>query len=120
MDQALLLGYPSEDDLQEARYRALGDPVRQIDQANQRLKALIAKGRDYAEEVKFFEAPHPMPDNLRRDRDLNRELEQLEFRRIADAAHEIQRINGDYDAKLKRYRELVEGTARMPCEPKAE
>jgi len=42
------------------------------------------------------------------------------LRHIAGAAHEIQRINGDYDANLKRYRELVDGTVKMPCDPKTD
>jgi hypothetical protein len=54
----------------------------------------------------------------KKGRDFNREMEQIEFRRIAGAAHEIQRINDDYDADLKRYRELVDGTAKGPCDPK--
>ena len=113
-NEALLDRYPSEDDLQEARYRALGDQIGKIDQANDRLKKLVAKARDFAEKVKFFEPPHRMPDDLRKDRDLNRELEQSEFQRIADAAHEIERINDRYDADLKRYRELVNDMAKVP------
>jgi hypothetical protein len=119
-DIALLDRYPSEDDLQEARYRALGDQIKQIDQANDRLKELIAKGRDLAEKAKFFEPPHQMPDDLRKNRDLNRQLEQIEFQHISDFAHEIQRINEKYDADLKRYRELVDGTAQRPCDPESD
>ena len=37
------------------------------------------------------------------------------MRLIEDAAHEIQRTNDRFDAYLKRYRELVSGTAAMPC-----
>jgi predicted RNase H-like nuclease (RuvC/YqgF family) len=114
-DVALLERYPSEDDLQEARYRALGDPIKRVSRANERLKELIAKARDFSEKAKFFEAPHRMPDDLRKDRDFNRELEQIEFQHIAGAAHDIERINDQYDAQLKRYRELVNGTAKMPC-----
>ena len=117
-DFALLDRYLHEEDLQEARYRALGDQIKGIDRANERLKELIAKGRDLLEKAKFFEPPHQMPDDLRKDRDLNRELEKIEFGRIAGAALEIQRINEDYDARLKRYRDLVDGTAKMPCDPK--
>lgn len=119
-DFALLDRYLHEEDLQEARYGALGDQIKQIDQANERLKELIAKGRDLSEKAKFFDPPHQMPDDLRKDRDLNRQLEQIEFGRIAGAALEIQRINDDYDAKLKRYRDLVDGTAKMPCDPKSD
>jgi hypothetical protein len=117
-DVALLDRYLHEEDLQEARYGALGEQMKQIDQANERLKQLIANGRDLLEKAKFFEPPHQMPDDLRRARDFNRELEQIEFRRIGGAAHEIQRVNDDYDAKLKRYRQLVDGAAKMPCDLK--
>jgi hypothetical protein len=113
-NEALLDRYPSEDDLQEARYRALGDQIRQIDQANDRLNKLVANARDFAEKVKFFEPPHRMPDDLRKDRDLNRKHEQMEFQRIADAVQQIQRINDRYDADLKCYRELVDDMAKVP------
>jgi hypothetical protein len=119
-DDALLGRYPSEDDLEEARYGALGHQIKLVNEANERLKVLIARGRAYAEEAKFFEPPHQVPDKLKRDRGLNRESERIEFRRIAGAAREILRINDDYDATLKRYRELVDGTARMPCDPNAD
>jgi hypothetical protein len=117
-DVALLERYPSEDDLQEARYRDLGDPIKRTNEASERLKKLIAKGRDFAEKAKFFEPPHQMPRDLRTNRDLNRELEQTEFQRISGFAHDIQRINEQYDARLKRYRELVDGTAEISCDPK--
>ena len=61
-----------------------------------------------------------MPVDLRKGRNLNRELEQIEFRRIAGAAQEIHRINDHYDADLKRYRDLVDGTAKMSCDPKSD
>ena len=117
-DFALLDRYPSEDDLQEARYRELGDRLRQVDQANERLKALIATARDFAEKAKFFEPPHRIPDDLKKGRDFNRKLEEIEFQRIAGDALEIQHINDKYDADLRRYRELVDGTGKMPCNPK--
>jgi hypothetical protein len=117
---ALLERFPSEDDLQDARYRALGDQLKQVNLANDRLKKLFVKGRDLSEKAKFFEPPHQMPEDLRRDRDLNRKFEQLEFLSIAGAAHEIQSINDRFDADLKRYREAVDGAAKMPCDAKNE
>ena len=114
-DIALLERYPSEDDLQEQRYRDLGGELKRVNEADERLKELIAKGRVLAEKVKFFDPPHRIPDDLRKDRDFNRELEQGEFERIAGAAHEIQHINEKYDADLKRYRELMNGTANKSC-----
>ena len=114
-DIALLERYPSEDDLQEARYRALGDEVKRVNDANGRLKDLIANGRGFNREFAFYQPPHRLPENLAKSRDLNRELERLEFERISAAAHEIQRINARYDADLSRYRELVNRTAKAAC-----
>ena len=119
-DSALLERYPREDDLQEARYLALAAPLKQINEANERLKKFIASGRNLAQQAAFFGPAHRMPDDLRKGRDLNRELERIEFRSIASAAHDILRINEDYDADLKRYRELVEGTAKIPCDPESD
>jgi hypothetical protein len=114
-DDALLDLYPSEDDLQEARYRALGEQLKRVDGANERMKELIAKGRDLTEQGRFFAPPHAMPASLQADREGNSRLERNQTRVIEDAAHEIHHINDLYDADLKRYRDLVNGTAVMPC-----
>lgn len=117
-DDALLDRFRSEDDLQDARYRELGDQVRVADEASKRLKQLMARRTELKQQAKFFEPPHEIPPDLKRDREVNDELAQNELRIIVKAAHEIQRINEKYDADLKRYRELVLGTAKMPfqCE----
>ena len=114
-DMGLLERYPSEDDLQEARYRALGYEVKRVNDANERLKDLVAKGRDFKTEFAFYQPPHQPPEDLTKRRNLNRELERLEFERIAAAARDIERINATYDADLSRYRDLVNRTARAPC-----
>jgi hypothetical protein len=113
-DEALMDRFPSEDDLQDARYRELGDQVRVADGASQRLKQLMVERADLKREAKFYDPPHQMPPDLKSDREVNDKLAQNELRIIVKAAHEIQRINDKYDADLKRYRELVLGTARMP------
>ena len=114
-DEALLETYPSEDDLQEARYDALGSQLRRINQANDRMKKIIAKGKELTEQGRFFAPPHRMPLSLQADRETNYRLERSQLRVIEDAAQEIQRTNDQFDAYLKRYRELVSGTAVMPC-----
>ena len=117
-DDALLERYPSEDDLQNARYGALGEQLRRVDKANDRMKALIATGKALIEKSSFFAPPHQMPFDLQADREANYRLERRQIRQIEIAAHEIQLINDRYDADLKRYRELVNGTAAMPCSAK--
>ena len=114
-DEALLDRYPSEDDLQDARYAALGEQLRRIDGANDRMKDIIAKGKELTEEGRFFAPPHRMPANLQADREANYRLERSQIGVIENAALEIQRINDRFDKDLKRYRALINGTAAMPC-----
>jgi len=117
-DEALLDRYPSEDDLQDARYDALGEQVRRVNEANDRMKEIIARGKDLIEQSRFFAPPHRMPANLRSDREANDQLVRRQIRVIEDAADEIERINDRFDAELKRYRQLVNGTAAMACDVK--
>ena len=114
-DEALLDRYPSEDDLQDARYAALGEQLRRVDGANDRMKDIIAKGKELTEKGRFFAPPHRMPANLQADREANYRLERSQIGVIQDAAREIQRINDRFDVELKRYRALVNATAAMPC-----
>jgi hypothetical protein len=117
-DDALLDRYPGEDDLQNARYDALGEQLRRVDEANDRMKKIIARGKELTEQGRFFAPPRRMPANLRADREANYRLEERQIDVIEGAAHDIRRINDRFDADLKRYRELVNGTAAMPCDAK--
>jgi hypothetical protein len=114
-DEALLDRYPSEDDLQDARYAALGEQLRRVDGANDRMKEIIAKGKELTEKGRFFAPPHRMPANLQADREANYRLERSQIGVIEDAAREIRRINDRFDVELNRYRALINGTAAMPC-----
>jgi hypothetical protein len=114
-DDALQGRYPSEDDLQDARYDALGKQLRRVNEANDSMKEIIARGKELTEKGRFFAPRHRMPASLQADREANYGIERSQIHTIEDAAHEIQRINDLYDADLKRYRELVNGTAAMPC-----
>lgn len=88
-DDALLDKYPGEDDLQQAR--------------------------DLTNEEGFYARPHRMPVDLQARRQDLQDLEGRQIRVIENAAYEIQRINDAFDADLRRYREVVGGTNRMPC-----
>jgi hypothetical protein len=114
-DDALQGRYLSEDDLQDARYDALGKQLRRVNEANDRMKEIMARGKELTEQGKFFVPPHQMPASLQADREANYQLEESQIHVIKDAAYGIQRVNDLFDADLKRYRELVNGTAAMPC-----
>lgn len=117
-DDLLLDRYAHEEDLQDARYDALGEQMRRVNEANEGMKDFIAKGKDLNEQARFFAAPHRMPADLQTRREANDQLERSQIRIIKNAAHEIERVNDFYDKQLKRYREIVNGTAKMPCDMK--
>ena len=117
-DVALKTRYEHEEDLQEARYRALGDQLRQVDLANQRLKEILLEGMGLSEQARFYEPPRQVPVDLRSNREVNFKLEKGQFHIIQDAVRGIQHINDRYDADLRRYREMVNGTDKMPCRAK--
>ena len=115
-NEALLDRYRHEEDLQEARYKALGDQLDQVNQASAMMKRIMDKGADLTERARFYEPPHQMPVDLKNDLDLNYQLEARQMQLIVGAASAIKRINETYDADLKLYRALVNHTAKMPCE----
>jgi hypothetical protein len=117
-DDALMDRYPSEDNLQDARFDALGKQLRRVNEANERMREIIAKGRGLAEQAGFFKSPHRMPFELQADLEANDQLVRSQIGVIEDAARAIRHINDIYDADLKRYRELVNDTAAMSCSAK--
>jgi hypothetical protein len=117
-DEALRTRYEHEEDLQEARYQALGDQLRQVDRANERMKKILREGMNLSQRARFYEPPHQMPVDLKSNRDVNSKLEKDQLHLILDAVSGIKRVNDTYDADLRRYRELMNGMAKMPCSAK--
>jgi hypothetical protein len=117
-DVALQTRYDHEEDLQEARYQALGNQLRQVGRANERMKEILREGMDLSQQARFYYPPHQMPVDLKSNRDVNSKLERDQLHVILDVVLGIQRINDTYDADLRRYRELMNGTAKMPCSAK--
>jgi regulator of protease activity HflC (stomatin/prohibitin superfamily) len=117
-DLALKTRYEHEEDLQEARYQALGNQLRRVDQANERMKEILKEGMDLSQQARFYDPPHQMPVDLKSNRDVNSRLEKDQLHVILDVVLNIPRINAAYDADLKRYRELMNRTAKMPCNAK--
>jgi hypothetical protein len=116
LDNVLLDRYKHEEDLQEARYRAVGDQLQRVDQANARMKEILKDGMNLAEQAMFYQPPNQKPDELQRNRAVNFRLERGQLRVIEDAVAEIGRINETYDSRLERYRAVTSHTAKMPCD----
>jgi hypothetical protein len=114
-DEVLLKRYPMEDDLIVARDRALANEKARIDQQNQRLKEL-ERTRAHLEDEKASYKGRQMSDAMKAAFEANESA-------MAAAEHQIELINSrmrqiaeKFDPDLKRYRELVKGTAKLPCQ----
>jgi len=82
------------------------------------MREILQEGMDLSQQARFYDSPHQMPVDLKSNRDVNSRLEKDQLPVILDVVLGIQRINDTYDADLRRYRELMNGTAKMPCSAK--
>jgi hypothetical protein len=114
-DETLLKRYSMEDDLVVARDRALANEKARIEQQNQRLKELKLTRARLDGEKASYQGRH-MPDALKSDFEANDSATAAAEHQIETTNSGIGRLAEKYDADLKRYRELVKGTARLPCQ----
>ena len=117
-DRSLLETYESEDDLLAARDRALASQYSQMEQEYHKLKQLKAARKRLSDEEEFY-AKRELPDELKTRLDDNASKKAMAEHVIAVKFSEMQRTAESFDADLRRYRELVAGTAKAPfqCEP---
>ena len=110
-DLALLETYASEAEIEETRNRALGSRQQLIDRAQQRLAEHEKERKRLDNEAEFY-ATRKMPDKLKRAFEGNAALVRSEQRIIDDVRADMDRVNGRFDAELKRWRELVNAGAQ--------
>lgn len=110
-DLALLETYASEAEIEETRNRALGSRQQLIDRAQQRLLDHQKERKKLDSEAEFY-AKREMPDKLKRSFDSNAALMRSEQRIIDDVKADMERVNGRFDAELKRWRDLVTSGAQ--------
>jgi regulator of protease activity HflC (stomatin/prohibitin superfamily) len=108
---ALRARYNSEDDLQGARYRELARQHELIDQQRQKL-AEYRSDRERLDDEKEFHEQGQLAEELKRKIDNNDDLQARTLKSIEKAEAGMQQINDRYDADLKGYRELVDGTEK--------
>lgn len=113
-DLALLETYASEDEIENARARALATRQALIERASKRMEEHRRERRKLDNEAEFY-AKREMPDKLKRAFEGNAALTRSEEKIIADSRAEMQRINERFDAERKRWRELVSAGA-MPVQ----
>ncbi len=113
-DLALLETYASEEEIENARARALATRQALIERATRRMEEHKRERKKLDNEAEFY-AKRELPDKLKRAFEGNAALMRSEEKIIAEARAEMQRINERFDAERKRWRELVSAGA-MPVQ----
>ena len=109
-DLALLETYGSEQDIEDARVRAVATREAVIERAHKRMDDLKGERRKLDNEKEFY-SKREMPENLKRSFAGNAESMQQQEKVIADANAEKARVNARFEAERQRFRELVAGGA---------
>jgi hypothetical protein len=110
-DRALLETYASEEEIENARARALATRQALIERAMRRMEEHRRERKKLDNEAEFY-AKRQMPAKLMRAFEDNAALMRSEEKIINDARAEIERINERFDAERKRWRELVSAGAQ--------
>jgi hypothetical protein len=105
-DVALLETYGSEQDIEEARVRAVATREVVIERAHKRMDDLKGERRKLEDEKEFY-TKRDMPEKLKRSFAGNAEAMQQQEKVIADANAEKARVNARFEAERQRFRELV-------------
>ena len=103
-DVALLTAYQSEDQIEEARRRALADASESIKFSQTRLADLDKEKKSLAQEGDGYKGK--IPPLFQRKLDDNQALIDDEQATIRMRQTDVERINQRYDEEKKRFREL--------------
>jgi hypothetical protein len=110
---ALLNTYSSEQDIAEARARALKANADAVDEASRKLAEVQKRQKELAGEAEFFQKK-PMPAHLRQDIQVNHAAIASHTELLDKKKQEIEAINAKYDEDLRRFRELVKQGLASP------
>lgn len=104
-DRALLAQYPGPDALESARNRELLPLRERLEKAKRRLALCAAERKLIDNELEF----HPdgiLPEQWQQRRDMNNAQVTVQIAVLAGLPGEMSEINGVYDSRLARLREL--------------
>ena len=105
-NSALLATYTSEQDIDEARSRALVDNEKAIKEIELRIESIKKLQASYGKELEFYKDNNKPPARLQDDiRDAEIDLQAQEDL-LAAKKNDANHINAKYDDDKKRYREL--------------
>jgi hypothetical protein len=106
-NRALLATYTSEQDIDEARSRALADNEKALRDVELRIDAIKKRQATYDKELEFYQGNNKPPARLQDDiKDAEIDLQAQEELLVAKKK-DIANINARYDDAKKRYRELT-------------
>ena len=105
-NSALLATYTSEQDIDEARSRALADNEKAVTDIESRIESIKKRQASFDKELEFYKGNNKPPARLQEDiRDAETDLQAQEDLLAAKKKY-ADRINARYDEDKKRYREL--------------
>ena len=106
-NSALLATYTSEQDIDEARSRALVDNEKAIKEVELRIEAIKKRQASYGKELEFYKDNNKPPARLQDDiRDAEIDL-QAQENLLAVKKKDADTINAKYDQDKQRYLELT-------------
>src|SRR5438309_9152186 len=106
-NRALLSTYTSEQDIDEARSRALADNEKAVKDVELRIDAIKKRQASYDKELEFYKGNNKAPARLQEDiKDAEIDLQAQEDL-LAAKKKDANNINARYDNDKKRYRELT-------------
>ncbi len=106
-NRALLATYTSEQDIDEARSRALADNEKAVKDVELRVDAIKKRQATYDKELEFYKGNNKPPARLQDDiRDAEIDLQAQENLLVAKKK-DADNINAKYNDDKKRYRELT-------------
>jgi Domain of unknown function (DUF4124) len=112
-NMALLNTYSSEQDIAEARARAIKVNAEAVDEAQRKLADAQKRQQELAGEAEFY-TKKPMPRQLKQDIQVNEAAIASHTELLDKKKKEIEAINAKYDEDLRRYRELVKSGVAAP------
>jgi len=112
-NMALLNTYSSEQDISEARARALQANGEAVEEAQRKLADVRKRQQELAVEAEFFKKK-PMPAQLKQDIQVNEAAIASHTELLDKKKKEIEVINAKYDEDLRRYREVVKSGGAAP------
>jgi len=115
-NMALLNTYSSEQDIAEARARALKANAEAVDEAQRKVADAQKRQQELAAEAEFFKKK-PMPAQLKQDIQVNDAAIVSHTELLDKKKKEIDTINAKYDEDLRRYRALVKSGLASPAAP---